>query len=118
MRQLPLRTHHNQCRYLIVVGDSLVLTQFDDLERSFRCGLRKLRIFQVWVRKTGLTCCSRTSDHLVVSLFSGRIRRQVTFQKAAGPCFKVFAILSDLSPPIGLEPTKHRLHRFEAHRLS
>ena len=99
----------DQCRYLIVVGDCLVLTQFDDLERSFRCGLSELRIFQVWIRNTRLTCCSRSSDHLVVSLLSGSIRRQVTLQEATSPCFKVFAILPDLlSLPIGLEPTKHR----------
>ena len=43
-----------------------------------------------------------------IAVFEG-IRRQVTLQEAPSPCFKVFAILSDLlSLPIGLEPTKHR----------
>src|SRR5215204_351527 len=68
----------DQCCELIIVGDCLVLTQFDDLECSFSCGLSALRIFQVCIRNTRLTCFSRSSDHLVVSLFSGSIRRQVT----------------------------------------
>jgi hypothetical protein len=44
MRWLPCVRISDQCRDLIVIGDSLVLTQFDDLKRSFRCGLSKLRI--------------------------------------------------------------------------
>src|SRR6185436_14503414 len=99
----------DQCRNLIFVSYCLVLTQFDDFESSFGSGLSKLRIFQVWIGNARLTCCSRSSDYLVVSLLSGSIRRQVTLQEAPSPRLKVFAILPDLlSLPIGLEPTKHR----------
>jgi hypothetical protein len=70
--------------------------------------LSVLGILEAWIRNGRLAGSSCSSNHFIIALLARAIGREITFQKAPGPCLEVFAILPDLlSLTASSEPAEH-----------
>jgi hypothetical protein len=95
-------------RLYVITIHALPLPRFHDLKRCFGGVLSEPGIFETWIRNRRLAGSSGSSNYFIIALLARAIGREITFQKAPGPCLEVFAILPDLlSLTASSEPAEH-----------